>query len=169
MKQIVSDFSDAAFEQVEHTTKTFKQQVVKGIPQAAKTQISRTQKSQTKDATRGINDEIQDSGKRIQDKKKAAGSQKIDPITGKPVPSKKVLNDLSMKIASLSAARIKRVREELEKQRLKTESRSQAIGASEKTTGPEVETVPEKPKEDVIAKTLKGSKSTGEFKGLIGG
>ena len=64
--------------------------------------------------------------------------------------------------------RMKKVREELEKQRLKV-SNVQGTGNSQNATGPEVPVEPEGQKEDVVAKVLKASKSTGEFGKNIGG
>ncbi len=88
-------------------------------------------------------------------------TDKKDPITGKPVPSKRVLSDLKNATAQVAQMKLKQIREELEKQRLKT-----------KEAGPSSAEAPEgqrKPKEDAIAKTLKQSKSTGEFGKNIGG
>lgn len=94
-------------------------------------------------------------------------SNKLDPVTGKKPPTKHQMNNLSLQVAQLSQARLKKVREELEKQRLKTTEQAQEI--EREKAGPEVKIVSTKPKDDAVAKTLKGSKSTGEFKGLIGG
>lgn len=91
---------------------------------------------------------------RTQDK----GSKKIDPVTGKPIPSKKVLLQLNQQVAQLAQMRMKKVREELEKQRLPVKQVEQ-----EK----QVEQVKEK--EDVVSRVLKASKSTGEFGKNIGG
>lgn len=84
-----------------------------------------------------------------------------DPVTGKPVPSKKILTQLNQQVAQLAQMRIKKVREELEKQRLKVSSQQTADSGQAR---PEI-----KQKEDVISKVLKASKSTGEFGKNIGG
>lgn len=95
-------------------------------------------------------------------------NKKVDPMTGKPVPSKKMLTQLTQQTAQLAQVRLKKVREELAKQRLKVNELASAKDTAGEA-GPEVKHEEAKPKEDAIAKTLKGSKSTGEFKGLIGG
>ncbi len=94
--------------------------------------------------------------------------KKVDPVTGKTQPSKKMLTQLSQQVAQLAQTRLKKVREELEKQRLKIDEPA-AAKAMAGETGPEVKAEEKKPKEDIVQKTLKASKSTGEFKGLIGG
>lgn len=90
-----------------------------------------------------------------------------DPITGKKPPTKQQLSDLKNQTAQLQMVKLKKVREELEKQRLKVSG--QQPGGSGQEVGPEVKHDDKAPKDDAVAKALKGSKSTGEFKGLIGG
>lgn len=143
MDNPLSDLGDKAFEQLEHTVGTVKRDIIKGIPQTAKQQIAGTA-----DKTRSLD----------------AARDKKDPVTGKPVPSKKILTQLTQATAQLAQAKLKKVREELARQKLKT---SQTAQTSQ--VGPEIKEETPKPKEDIVAKTLKGSKSTGEFKGLIGG
>lgn len=92
---------------------------------------------------------------------------KKDPVTGKPTPSKKMLTQLNQQVAQLSQMRLKKVREELEKQRLKVAQPASAKAPAGQA-GPEIKLEEKKP-DDIVVKTLKGSKSTGEFKGLIGG
>lgn len=87
---------------------------------------------------------------------------KKDPITGKKPPTKQQLSTLQQQTAQLAQARLKKVREELEKQRLQVTQQVQA-GTGQEEAGKK------KSKDDAVAKTLKASKSTGEFKGLIGG
>ncbi len=94
----------------------------------------------------------------------ARDDKKVDPTTGKPVPSKKMLGNLSQQVAQLSQMRLKNVREELEKQRLKIEEKKAETGQ-----GPEIKHEEKKPQDDAVAKTLAASKSTGEIKGTIGG
>ncbi|MCL4390110.1 MAG: hypothetical protein M1484_03725 [Patescibacteria group bacterium] len=90
---------------------------------------------------------------------------KKDLVTGKPVPSKPVLTKLNQQVAQLAQMRIKKVREELARQRLKTSQMNQT-----NQTNQTVEPAPvQKPADDAVAKMLKSSKSTGEFKGAVGG
>lgn len=86
-------------------------------------------------------------------------NDKKDSVTGKPVIGKKLLTHLNQQVAQLAQMRIKKVREELEKQRLKMSNGQSTMGNVED----------QKPKEDVIGKVLKASKSTGEFGKNIGG
>ncbi len=145
--------------------------VVGGAAQAVKQQVfdntQQTQGNETQDTSSGIQEkEIETgSGKRSD----SAQGKKIDPVTGRPVPSKKMLTQLNQQVAQLAQARIKKVREELEKQRLKVTGQPSSVTGQKDGPGPEVKEEPEKPKEDAVAKTLKAAKSTGEFKGLIGG
>ncbi|MBI4099816.1 hypothetical protein HY440_02310 [Candidatus Microgenomates bacterium] len=134
----ISDFTDEVFEQVEDMGKIAKKQIT------AKPQ---SDTSNTSDASN-------------------KSDKKVDPVTGKPVPSKKIVTQLNQQVAQLAQMRIKKVREELEKQRLKTSSQQTAASGQ---PGPEVKQEEKKKEEDSVAKTLKASKSTGEFKGLIGG
>lgn len=75
-----------------------------------------------------------------------------------PPPSKKILNQLNQATTELSQIRLKKIREELDKQRLKIKK-------------PELEKIEETKREafDVVAQTLKNSQSTGEFGKNIGG
>ena len=84
--------------------------------------------------------------------------KKVDPITNKPKPSKKMLTQLTQATAQLQQAKLKKIREELDKQRLK-------IIPPEKKAALEAK----KEKFDVVAQTLKNSESTGEFGRQVGG
>lgn len=146
MNNQISDFKDEVEEVFHETAKIVKKQVTaKPVPQM-------DQNGQV-----GQEDQLDPKS-----------NKKIDPVTGKPMPSSKMLTHLNQQVAQLAQMRIKKVREELEKQRLKT--RDQVLGSSgQSAQGPDIKQEQTKPKEDIVAKTLKASKSTGEFKGLIGG
>lgn len=92
--------------------------------------------------------------------------KKVDPVTGKKPPTKQQLSTLQQQTVQLAQARLKKVREELEKQRLKISGQQTAVSSQQ--AGPVIREK-EKKQDDAVAKTLKASKSTGEFKGLIGG
>ncbi len=132
-----SDFKDEMGEHLEDLTRVVKKQIV------AKPQQSDA--SNTSD---------------VSDK----SDKKVDPTTGKPVPSKKMLTQLNQQVVQLAQMRLKKVREELEKQRLKTDS-TKPTGEA----GPEIKPEAKKPQDDAVQKALQSSKSTGEFKGAIGG
>lgn len=163
MNSPISDLTDKGFEQVEDVVKIVKRDVVKGIPQNIKQQIAGT-KDEAKDNSSETKDEKEDKGG------KKSGKISVDPVTGKPIPSKKVLSDLTKATAQLQTAKIKKVREELEKQRLKTSPKGAGEQGKE-GTGPQIPEIPEekKPKPEAVTNALRGSKETGEFKGLIGG
>jgi len=153
MNNTIPNFGEETGEILLETGKKVIKNVTKGTVQAVKAQITGKQV--------GDVDQV-DQTTKTQDNKK------IDPVTGKPIISKKTLAQLNQQVAQLAQMRIKKVREELEKQRLKiqgTEKRAQG----KEGTGPEVPAVPEEPKEDVISKVLKASKSTGEYGKNIGG
>lgn len=106
---------------------------------------------------------------------KPISQDKKDPVTGKPIPTKKVLTQLSQSAEQLRQARLQRTREELEQQRLKVNQEKQKLAPTEtkKTAGkgptmPE-STVEKAPVSDAVAATLRGSKSTGEFGRQVGG
>lgn len=107
---------------------------------------------------------LKDTGKSIvvEGKKQILGKKddkKQDPVTGKPVPSKKALAQLTQAVAQLQQAKLKKIREELEKQRLPSaapEKKQEELEAKKKSF-------------DVIAQTLKNAKSTGEFGRQVGG
>ncbi len=126
-----------------------------------------------KDTTRDI---VVEAKKQVLGKKDK-DNKKQDPVTGKPVPSKKALTQLTQATAQLQFAKLKKVREELEKQRLKTTSEKQklapiesnkAVGKGPAIASSEAEGEKAPPPEAVTA-TLRGSKSTGEFGRQVGG
>jgi hypothetical protein len=146
----VTDIGDQAFELGQDTARKFVKDVVKGVPKSAKSQIIGPADA------KAVAGEASDKNK------------KTDPTTGKPVPSKKVLSQLTQATAQLAQTKLKKIREELDKQRLKTSGPASA-DASARQAGPQVPTEKPKPKDDVVAQTLKASKSTGEFGKNIGG
>lgn len=166
MDNVISDITDEMGEIGRDAGKKFVKDVVKGVPKAAKKQVVGTNTgNQTQDAGVGMQDKTQDAGSAKMPLDAARGK---DPVTGKPVPSKKVLSDLKNATTQVAQMKLKQIREELEKQRLKIQEQPPFAEASE-GHGPEVPAEPEKPKEDVVAMTLKQSKSTGEFGKNIGG
>lgn len=98
----------------------------------------------------------------LEAKKQVVGKEgkNKDPVTGKPIPTKKALTQLSQATAQLVDMKMKKVREELEKQRLKR---------GNETAGPEVPKAKSLPKDDVIAQNIRNAKSTGEFGRQAGG
>lgn len=78
-----------------------------------------------------------------------------------PPPSKKILNQLNQATAQLAKIRLDKVREELEKQRLKIKKPA--------SVPPTADSVEVKSVDDAVARTLRSSKSTGEFGKNIGG
>lgn len=158
----LGDFGEKAFEQLEDVKNTAVREV-KSMPKVAKSQIQGSP-VQTNDTN-----QTQETRDLKQDKNKVTGDKKIDPITGKPVPSKKMLSQLSQATAQVARMKMKKIREELEKQRLKVGNDQQVENSKKQDTGPEIKLGSAKPKDDIVQKTLKASKSTGEIKGLIGG
>ena len=171
-----NDFKDELGEQV----KDVGEKVVvgaKGYAKIAKAQIMGTAgDDQTKAVGSGTMRETKDNGQETKVGKMDDGTgKKIDPVTGKPVIKKQTLTHLTTAANQLRLAKLKKIREELEKQRLKVTGGKEKLApleaAKNQGAGPVMpgESAEKQPKEDVVAKTLKGSKSTGEFKGLIGG
>lgn len=158
MDNPLSDLVDTAFEQVEHTGKAVKRDLVKGVPLAAKQQIMGSDDSKPGEVNK--NNKVNEDNK---------SNKKIDPVTGKPIPSKRALSDLKNATAQMAQMKLKKIREELEKQRMKITDEQRKKMEQGKTPGPEIPVEPEKPKEDVVAKVLKASKSTGEMGKNIGG
>src|SRR3989344_2948057 len=151
-----NDFKDELGEQV----KDVGEKVVvgaKGYAKIAKAQIMGTAgDDQTKAVGSGTMRETKDNGQETKVGKMDDGTgKKIDPVTGKPVIKKQTLTHLTTAANQLRLAKLKKIREAAKNQ-----------GAGPVMPG---ESAEKQPKEDVVAKTLKGSKSTGEFKGLIGG
>lgn len=147
MDPSLPSFKDEAGERLLETGKKVVGNIARGAARSVKGQITGKQVGDVNQVGRVDQGNIRDKTDR-----------KVDPVTGKPTPSKKVLTQLSQQVAQLAQMRMKKVREELEKQRLKVKQVEQ-----EK----QVEQVKEK--EDVIARVLKASKSTGEFGKNIGG
>ncbi len=170
MNNPISDFTDELGEQLKDTGKTFVEEVVKGIPQTAKQQV--TGSTSNGSNVSSSSDKSNERNKNDKSEKKGA---KVDPVTGKTKPSKQVLRDLQQKTAQVAQMKLKKVREELERQRLKVTDKKAELApietAKKQGNGPtvSVEGAEKAPIDEAVANTLKGSKSTGEFKGLVGG
>lgn len=165
MNNPLSDFTDEFAEIGKDTAKTFVRDVVKGIPQTAKAQIV---------GSGAANDQGGQVNEGNKDAKANKVAKKTDPVTGKPVPQKPQLQHLTHAAAQLRLAKLKQVREELEKQKLKISDQKAALSpieaAKKQGMGPAMPTESaEKAPDNSVANTLKGSQGTGEFKGLVGG
>lgn len=79
---------------------------------------------------------------------------KVSEVTGKPVPSKKVVSKISQEVNQLTAIRLEETRKELDKMKLQT-SQNKSLDEIQKT----------KKDDDIVDQTLKHSLSTGENKG----
>lgn len=160
MNNSFSDAGDQLFELGQSTAKKFVKDVVKGVPKAAKQQITGDDKNYQ---------DIKDSSPQ-QDKKQVKNT---DPVTGKPPPTKKMLTQLTQATSQLQMQKLQKVREELDKIRLKVTDEKQKLapGESAKSTGQGPEMPEEKPKEqgDVVATTLRNAQSTGETGKNLGG
>jgi hypothetical protein len=156
MNKPLGSFGDQLFELGRDAGRKFARDVVKGVPKAAGKQILG---DQIIDNSSGTKD------RKIDDRKK--GGQ--DPVTGKPVPSKKTLTQLTQATVQLQQIRLKKVREELEKQRLKVSS-DQGAGNNQPGTGPEIPVEkPKVPQDNAVQATLRNAQSTGEAGKNIGG
>lgn len=115
-------------------TDEFVEQVVKGVPREAKTQIFGSKPN-----------------------------EKISDVTGKPVPTKKALTQLSQATDQLQAIKLKKMREELARMKLQvTENKSLA---GKEGQGPEMPTEKPKKHDNIVEQTLKNARSTGEIRG----
>lgn len=172
MKQIISDISEQMAELGQSTKKSFINDVIKGIPKAAKQQIMGQQ-------VKVGNDQV-DVGSSQENKDNKANktikASNNDPITGKPAPTKKTLTQLTEAEDKLKAVKLQRIREELARQRIKTKNEpadanppAGRAGAMAGETGPQVKIEEKKPDPGAVARTLKQSQQTGEFKGSVGG
>jgi hypothetical protein len=144
MNNSFSDAGDQLFELGQHTGKKFVKDVVKGVAKSAKNQIVGEQKP-------------------VDDKPK----KNIDPTTNKPVPSKKMMTQLTQATAQLQMQKLQKVREELDKIRLKVTDEKPLAGKP--GAGPEMPVVKAKPQDDAVAATIRNSKSTGEMGKNTGG
>ncbi len=103
----------------------------------------------TKDTVKGI----------VIEAKKQVFDKKVDPITNKPVPTKKVLTQLTQATKQLQQTKLQKIREELDKQRLKITPPEKKLEMEQK----------KKLVDDAVSKTLRNSQSTGEVRGdLVG-
>ncbi len=166
MNNPFSDFTEVGFEQLRDTGKKIKQDLVKGVPAAIKQQL--TQKPMGNQGSLGDQGSGGDEGVGGMEKnaKQKPPGTKIDPVTGKPIPSKKMLTHLSDAAAKVRLQKLQQVRKQLEEQRLKiTEegAKKDMLVGTAPGQGPamKVETKP-KLKDDAVAKTLRKSQSTGE-------
>jgi hypothetical protein len=155
MNNSFSDAGDQIFELGQHVAKKFVKDVVKGVPQTAKQQIAGDSSSnQTAKDNLPVNDKKQ--------------TKKTDPITGKPPPSKQALSQLTQATKQLQMQKLQKVREELEKQRLKVTGADSAKAPTGQA-GPEIPETKKPSQDDAVAKTMRNSQSTGESRGdLVG-
>ncbi len=109
-------------------TDEFVEEVVRGIPRTAKKQIFGTKPD-----------------------------DKISKTTGKPIPSKKVLTQLTQAANQLRLAKLQKTREDLARMRLKTDEKK-----------PLTEIQKNKKIDNIVEQTLKNAGSTGEFKAGAG-
>ncbi len=160
MDSPLGDLSDKAFEQLEDVKNTAIREA-RSLPKTIKQQVFESPRRNP-----------------LPDEKGSPGQKDVDPVSGKPVPSRKVVNQIAQATAEVAKARIKKLREELDKQKLKTSEKKKVVlspleSAKKAGIGPEIpetETGPERDKKDkAVETTLKGSKSTGEYKGIVGG
>jgi hypothetical protein len=94
--------------------------------------------------------------------------KKVDPTTNRPIPTKKVLTQLTQATTQLQQARLKKVREELEKQRLKVTDKDQ-IKKGQQGAGPDMPVEKPKQDDDVVATTMRNASQTGEMGRNVGG
>jgi hypothetical protein len=172
MNNPISDFTDEFVELGSDLKKSFIRDVVKGIPQTVKQQVTGDNGNK---ANEGDKDSKSNKNDGRPDKNNRASETKVDPVTGLPVPKKVQLQHLNQATAQLTMTKLKQVREELEKQRLKVAEEKDKLSPLqlEKTKGKgpviAVDSSEREKKDDSVAVALKGSKNTGEFKGLVGG
>lgn len=140
MDNSFSDAGDQLFELGQSVKKKFVKDVVKGVAQSAKNQIVGA----------------------------AEDKQKVDPMTNKPVPTKKMMTQLTQATKQLQQTKLQKIREELDKQRLKVTGADSAK-ASSSQAGPEIPVTKKPSTDDAVSKTLRNSQSTGEARGdLVG-
>ena len=116
-----------------------------------------------------VRDIFVEGKKQVLGKKDKKDNRKQDPVTGKPVPTKKSLTQLSQAASQLQLAKLQKVREELETQRLKVNSEPASAKALAGAAGPEIPKSKGLPKDDVLKQNLRNSESTGEFGRQVGG
>lgn len=168
MKNPISDFTDELEDVGKDVAKTLVREA-KGMGKIAKDQILGSQTDQ-----KPQNPQAEQGGKQQGGNEK--DKQEVDPVTGlPPIKKKATLTNLTQATAQLRMAKLKKLREELEQQRLKVSDKKTELAPIESSKtqghGPVVvsESSEREPKDNAVANTLKGSKDTGEFKGLIGG
>lgn len=162
MKQVASDVFEQALELGQTIKKSVAQDLIKGIPQTAKQQVV----GGSGHLPAGqVGQSAVSSERQVENKI----NKTSDPVTGKPTPSKKALTQLSDAANRLQMTKLQKIRGELEKQRLKKADSGKGLAASEEHIGPNVKVQEKKLDPGAVARTLKQSQSTGEFKGSVGG
>ena len=158
--------TDELFEFGQSTKKAFVRDVVKGIPKTAVGQLVGGEQNGN-DTSNQSSESTDDTlvNEQVVTKPKKAASDKTDPTTGKLPPSKRVLSDLKNAAAQLQMQKLQQVREELAKQRNKV---SEEEGKKVSESGPEVKVSDKKLDDGAVARTLRASSQTGEFKGSTG-
>lgn len=144
MNNSFSDAGDQLFELGKFTAKKFVKDVVKGVPAAAKNQIVGEQKP-----------------------KDEKNQKKVDPTTSKPVPSKKMLTQLTQATTQLQQAKLQKVREELDKIRLKVTEEKPLAG--KEGQGPAMPVEKPKQQDNAVQAMLRSSKTTSEMGKNLGG
>jgi len=140
MNNPIGQFTDELVELGKDTGKTFVRDVVKGVPQSAKSQILGTEPA------------------------KLDQSKKTSLVTDKPIPSKQAMSQLSQATSQLQTTKLRQVRKRLEEMRLKATEQKSLAG--QKGTGPEISvSKPKAPVDNAVQKMLKNARSTGEVRG----
>lgn len=176
MQQIVSDLSEQMAELGQSAKKSFINDLVKGIPKAAKQQIfgstaaGNSQQQQSADGNQPLQSESSKDGKNGKNSNQSkSGDDKKSPVTGAPVPSKQVLTQLTDAVDKLEAVKLKKIREELTKQRNKVKDPSTSSGQVAGQTGSEIPVEKNKLNPNAVTDTLNKSRQTGEFGRAVGG
>ena len=156
MNNPFSDFSEMAAEQGRSTVKKVVQEV-KSVAKIAKQQVGGQPKNLGDKGDMGDKGDGGNVGLEM--------TEKIDPVTGKPIPSKQAVSKIAQLADQLRIRDSERVRQELEKIRNSFLTEQKNLAGAAPGQGPEIKQTPEdkKPKEAAVVTALKRNK--GEFKG----
>ncbi len=165
MKQLISDFKDEFGEQVGAVTKQVKLEPKKLLASAKSQIIGNAGPGNTNQGLQQLEQGAQ---------KHSGPKAKVDPVTGKPPPTKPMLRNLQQEIRELDTLKKQKLKQqllaELEKQRMK-ESGEEGEEVTLPGAGPAMPRE-KKPKLDpgAVSRMMRNAKSTGEARGgdLVG-
>lgn len=159
----LSRITDEMVELKDAVVKSVKDDVIKGIPKTVVSQITGQNPTSSQQGPHSDSSGLSNL-EQINSKPNTSG-KKVDPITGKPPPSKRVLHELTSQLDQLEKHKLEELRKKLDEMKLKP---ADGQVTEDQGPGPQIKK-DQKKQDDDVQRMLNASKTSGEFKGSAGG